>query len=260
MSITTPKSSEQITNTSIEQMHDQTRTIVNGLDATNVGRSSLNIAQLGTATLVQNSGISAVAGNTYITSAVSRWVTGGGSTRGLEYVTLSGLLSEVTSWQTLMSMSSSGVTYKNNSPMIINFNCRVAEFLNASNTEIVTEIPFMIWFGILIERTNAAGSADNVVIEESVVGVHLQESIKYITDTASTPTEVDRIGGIEQAVAYTAMHTIDSSFTYGNVIIKAAICPCSAAYAQPSPPASPTNQKINIKNAFSSFIVLEPGS
>ena len=256
MSITTPKSSEQITNTSIEQMHDQTRTIVNDLSATNVGRSSLNVAQLGTATLVQDTGFYGIAGNAYVTASVSKYVTGGGSTLGLNYSTVSQLLSEVTSWSTLMSVDASGVTYKDDSPMIINFNCRVAEFVNSANTEILTEIPFMIWFGIIIERTNSAGSADNVMIEESVVGVHLQESIKYLTDTADPPTEVNRVGGIEQAVAYTVMHTVDSAFTYGYIRIKAAICPCNASYATTTAPT----HKINIKNGFSSFIVLEPGS
>lgn len=259
MSITTPKSSEQITNTSIEQMHDQTRTIVNDLAATNIGRSSLNVAQLGTATLVQNSGRNFLAGTTYVTASVSKYVTGGGSTVGLHYTTVSQLLSEVTSWSTLMSVDASGVTYKDDSPMIINFNCRVAEFVNSSNTEIVTEIPFMIWFGIIIERTNSAGSADNVVIEESVVGVHLQESIKYIYRNTPSIVETDRVGGIEQAAAYTVMHTVDSAFTYGYIRIKAAICPCSISPTNYVTGSAPT-QKINIKNGFCSFIVLEPGS
>ena len=254
MSITTPKSSEQITNASIEQMHNETRTIVNDLAASNVGRSSLNVAQLGTSTLVQNSGRNFVAGNTYITAAVSKYVTGGAGTVGLNYsLVYNQLLSEVTSWDTLMSVDSSGVTYKNNSPMIINFNCRVAEFVNSSNAAKVTTIPFMIWFGIIIERTDSGGSANNVMIEESVVGVHLQESVKYITDT--TPTEVDRIGGIEQAVAFTVMHTVDSSFNYGQIRIKAAICPCAASYVSSAP-----THKINVKNGFTSFLVLEPGA
>ena len=259
MSITTPKSSEQITNTSIEQMHDQTRTIVNDLAATNIGRSSLNVAQLGTATLVQDTGFQGIVGNAYVTASVSKYVTGGGSTVGLHYTTVSQLLSEVTSWSTLMSVDASGVTYKDDSPMIINFNCRVAEFVNSSNTEIVTEIPFMIWFGIIIERTNSAGSADNVVIEESVVGVHLQESIKYIYRNNQSIVETDRVVGIEQAAAYTVMHTVDSAFTYGYIRIKAAICPCSISPTNYVTGSAPT-QKINIKNGFCSFIVLEPGS
>ena len=254
MSITTPKSSDQITNTSVEQMHNETRAIVNDLVETNIGRSSINVSQLGAATLVQNSGRNFLLGNTYVTAVVTAYNSSTGAT-GLYYTSTAELLTEATSWTTIMStnaVAASGTTYKSNSPMIINYNCRVSEFVNSGGTAIV--LPFanyMIFFAIIIERTNSSGSADNVIIEESVAGVHLAESLTYNTDDSSG-TE-NRIGGIEQAVSFSALHTIDPAFTYGFIRIKAAICPCESS-------TTSTTDKINLKNGFVSFIVMEPGA
>ena len=254
MSITTPTSSDQITVSSIETMHDETRIIVNDLAPTNIGRSSINTDHLGAATLVQESGVQVNLQNT-VTAEVSSY---GGSTSGLAYASHAALLAEITTWTTVTTAAISTTTIRNGSPMIINFSCNAAQFLNSSSAVMKTTEQFMVWFAILIERTiTSTGSADNLVIEEAVVGVHLQESTQYREEnTALGATQhVDRIGGINHPVSYTAMHETSSSYTYGTIKLKAAICPCDVSLV-----GGASGNKFKVECAYLNYIILEPGS
>lgn len=277
MSITKPTSGATITQASVTDMHDQARAVVNDLQPTNIGRSSINTSQLGTASVVQNCAhASRTVGTGYVTAIISKYEAGVSS--GLSYSLVQGagnsLYGEVNSWDTILSINAaepSGVTYTNNSPMIINFNFRVGQFeynsgggsfaSTAANGGTVTSGGYMIWFGVIIERTDSGGSAANIVIEESVVGVHMPESAKYNLDGSSFSQRID---AVDQAVSYTVMHTIErtlSQYTYGYVRIKAAISPCASAYAGASPSATASgNHRINVPSGFGSILILEPGA
>jgi hypothetical protein len=249
MSITTPKSSDQITVGSIETMHDQTRAMVNDLAPTNIGRSSINTDHLGSATLVQ------AAGSTHdlednISAEVSSY---GGSNYGLAYPSHAALLAEITSWDDVATATISATTIRNGSPMIINFSSNVAKFLDSSSAEVVTTEKFMVWFAILIERTSIlTGSSTNIAIEEALVGVHLQESIVYLNDSSA---DENRIGGINHAVSYTAMHETSGSNTYSTIKLKAAVCPCDSTLV-----GGASNKKVKLESSYLNFIILEPGS
>jgi len=254
MSITTPKSSDQITVGSIETMHDETRIMVNDLAPTNIGRSSINTDHLGAATLVQEAGSQYDLDDT-VTAEVSSY---GGSNYGLAYPNHAALLAEVTSWTTVTTAAISTTTIRNGSPMIINFSCNAAQFLNSGGAVMKTTQQFMVWFAILIERTiTSTGAASNLAIEEAVVGVHLQESIEYIEDIPSTgsPNVKDRIGGVNHPVSYTVMHETSSSYTYGTIKLQAAICPCDASLV-----GGASGNKFKVQCAYLNYIILEPGS
>lgn len=258
MSITIPTSGEAITNTSLENLHEEARTVVNAIDPTNVGRSSINDVQLGTATLVQKSGVGLSGGvSLYISDRVSTY-NSTTSARGLVYSSAAELYTEVSSWPTIETVTFNSFTPKNNSPMIIQFNCRVAGFTDVASSYTPIAVPnasFMMFFAIQVERTTG-GSADNFIIEESVVGVHLQESLTYKTETSGTT--VSRFGSgsyhssaLEHAVANAAMHLASSSSTYTSIKIKGALCPCYGAAS--------TAWTANITNSFASMLLLEPG-
>ena len=276
MSITKPTSGATITQASVTDMHDQARAVVNDLQPTNIGRSSINTSQLGTASVVQNCAEAHRNTSTgYVTAIISKYEAGVSS--GLSYSLVQGagnsLYGEVNSWDTILSINAtepSGVTYTHNSPMIINFNFRVGQFevkggggsfASAAANASVPNGGYMIWFGVIIERTDSGGSAANIVIEESVVGVHMPECAQYNLDGSNF---AERIDAVDQAVSYTVMHTIErtlSQYTYGYVRIKAAISPCASAYAGASPSATASgNHRINVPSGFGSILILEPGA
>ena len=257
MSVSKPKSAETITDTTIRDMQDNVSNVVNNIQPTNVGRSSINTAHLGTASLVIASGVAGSGGITRVSNYVSAYNTSV-ATYGLSYTTVGvQLYSEVSSWQTIATLNLATANYKDKSPMVINFNCRIAEYLNSGNTEIKVDFDsIMIWFGIIIERTDVAtSSVNNLVIEESVVGVHLQESRTYINASASA---VDRVGGIEQAINHSIMHITDDLYNYNHIRIKAAVCPCDSSFAGATP--ATYDKKVSVRNQFASYIVYEPGA
>lgn len=250
MSITIPTSGQAITDTTLENLHEEARTVVNAVDQTNVGRSSINDVQIGSATLVQNS-VRGGSVNVYISDRVSTY-NSTTTARGLVYSSAAELYTEVNAWPVVQSLSfSPSLTPKNNSPMIIQFNCSVADFTDVASSYTPIAVPnaqFMMFFAIQVERTTG-GSADNFIIEESVVGVRLQESTTYKTEASGTT--VSRVGGVNHAVACTAMHLSSSSSTYSRIKIKAALCPCYGAAS--------TAWNARISNVSASVLVLEPG-
>ena len=252
MSITIPKSGQAITDTTFENLHEEARTVVNAVSHTNVGRSSINDVQIGSATLVQHS-VRDGSLNVYITDRVSTY-NSTTTARGLVYSSAAELYTEVSAWPVVQSLTfSPSLTPKNNSPMIIQFNCSVADFTDVASSYTPIAVPnaqFMMFFAIQVERTTG-GSADNFIIEESVVGVRLQESTTYKVDTASTPTTASRVGGVNHAVSLSAMHLSFSASTYTGVKIKGALCPCFGAAS--------TAYNARISNVSASVLVLEPG-
>tara|TARA_R110002020_G_scaffold95554_3_gene229190 strand:+ start:17198 stop:17932 length:735 start_codon:yes stop_codon:yes gene_type:complete len=244
-------------------MHESLRTTVNAIDPTSVGRQSINHHQLGTASLVQKSTVSNQTTFTLIDNKISHY-NSSTTAVGLVYTTASQLLSEVSTWDLLNSITySGGFKPKTGSPMIIQYNLKVMDVRDASGN--VLAVPFiapgstnssqnfMIFFALLLERTAPDGSTDNVVIEESVNGVDFVESRFYYhnsSELSATVATADRASA-EQPVAFTVMHESLEGYTYNSVKLYCAMCPTFN---------TSTVYKGNVTNGVLSVLCLEPGA
>tara|TARA_R100001163_G_C5062490_1_gene199572 strand:+ start:1910 stop:2698 length:789 start_codon:yes stop_codon:yes gene_type:complete len=262
VSITKPTSGKTITPSSVSDMHTALRTTVNAIDPTSVGRQSINHHQLGTASLVQKSTVSNQTTFTLIDNVISNY-NSSTTAVGLIYTNAAQLLSEVTSWDLLNSITySGGFQPKTGSPMIIQYNLHLMDLRDASGNAVqipktpaglYTSFNFMIFFALVLERTAPDGSTANVVIEESVNGVDFNESLYYYHNRSQTnafAATVDR-DCAEQPVAFTVMHETLEGYTYNSVKLYSAICPTLD---------TSTVYKGNVTNGVLSVLCLEPGA
>tara|TARA_R110000824_G_scaffold110497_6_gene258578 strand:- start:3613 stop:4359 length:747 start_codon:yes stop_codon:yes gene_type:complete len=248
MAITKPTSGSVITPSSVEDMHTTLRTTVNAIDPTSIGRQSINHYQLSTASLVQKATVSNQTTFTLIDNKVSDYNTTAG-TVGLVYSSASQLLTEVTSWDVLNSITyTTALTPKTSSPMIIQYNMRVMDLRDASgNAVTIPYVTFTIWFALVLERTDASGSADNIVIEESVNCVDFGEGLVYRHDASST---VNR-NKTDQPVAFSVVHETEEGYSYSKVALYSAINPQAA---------TSTTYNGAVTNGVLSLLLLEPGA
>tara|TARA_R110002020_G_scaffold226137_3_gene436549 strand:+ start:892 stop:1680 length:789 start_codon:yes stop_codon:yes gene_type:complete len=262
MGITKPTSGSTITPSSVEDMHTSLRTTVNAVDPTSIGRQSINHHQMGSGSLVQRSTVSNQTAYVLIDNKISNYNSSTGAL-GLVYSTPAQLLTEVSGWDLLNSITySGGFKPRTGSPMIIQYNLRLMDLRDASGNAV--QIPtvaaglfqsynFMIFFALVLERTNASGSTDNVVIEESVNGVDFNESLLYYYDDSRTGSGVSTVDRdcADQPVAFTVMHETLKGYTYNSVKLYSALCPTQA---------SSTTYKGLVTNGVLSVLCLEPGA
>jgi hypothetical protein len=248
MAITKPTSGSIITPSSVEDMHTNLRTTVNAIEPTSIGRQSINHHQLGTASLVQKATVSNQTTFTLIDNKISDYNATAG-TVGLIYSSHSQLLTEVTSWDLLNSITyTTALTPKTSSPMIIQYNMRVMDLRDASGAAVTIPFTsFTIWFALVLERTNASGSTDNIVIEESVNCVDFGEGLVYRYDASSTANR----NSTDQPVAFTVVHETEEGYSYGKIALYSALSASSV---------TSTTYKGNVSNGVLSVLLLEPGA
>tara|TARA_R110000851_G_scaffold84037_2_gene183491 strand:+ start:382 stop:1245 length:864 start_codon:yes stop_codon:yes gene_type:complete len=230
MSIDTPESGQQISSSSITEMHDGVTEKINNIKSDNLGRGSIGPQHLGKTTsgvsqnsLVMGSSEVTLSSPVYLAGLVGAYHSSN-STRGLDYNStiinggVGSLYYEVnTNWTTLLTIPMGALTYevsnKTEQVLIISFDSRIDHFADTdnSNAKYPAGTQGMVWYGIIVEKTRTAGGSGSVsnehnVIEESVVGCHLLDSNKFIN---ASNAQTDRYGGINQSISNTCMFKLE---------------------------------------------------
>jgi len=264
MSIDRPESGEPLTSNSIETMHQTVLAKINNVKDDNLGRSSIGPQHLSktpeenlpnnNTTFVVDYSAGTQSGTDLLTKMVTVYVSGGGSNKGLADVDATQLLSEVTNnWLMISTLAVNETLIPDtdkNYKLIIRFDSRIAEFVDASNNLDEADLHGMVWYAVFIERSDISKGTVvittnmNHIVEESVVGSHLIDSNKFVKNTGGSQAETDRHGGVQQSVSNTCCVEINRKVVAGvliqqkilNIKLYAAYTTCAATSYNFSPP------------------------